>query len=135
MIILTAAAAVANNAKADLKVCNDTPSTTGVAIGYNKNQTEWVSEGWWEIPPDVCAAVIKGDLTARYYYLHAEDGATGGQWRGEVFMCTSNKKFEIKGKDDCFPRGFERAGFFEIDTENQKNWQVRLSADNQTGDQ
>lgn len=134
-ITIVAIISVASSAKADLKVCNDTTNTTGVAIGYNKNQTEWVSEGWWEIPPDICAAVIKGELTARYYYIHAEESNTGGQWRGDVVMCTSNKQFEIKGKDKCFQRGFEQAGFFEIDTQNEKNWQVRLSADNQTGGQ
>ena len=132
--MVTLLGSIINNANADLKVCNDTDNPTGIAIGY-KGDNDWVSEGWWQIPEGVCASVVEGELTARYYYLHAEDSDTGGQWRGDVFMCTSNKQFEIEGKDDCFPRGFERAGFFEIDTENQKNWQVRLSADGQTGEE
>ena len=71
--------------------------------------------------------MIEGTLNARYFYLHAEDSVTGGQWRGPVFMCTSSKEFKIEGLENCFARGHERAGFFEIDTGQQTNWQVRLN--------
>ena len=118
------------HALADLKVCNDTKSLTGVAIGY-RGDKDWVMEGWWRIPAGVCAPLIEGDLTSRYFYLYAEDADTGGQWRGPVFMCTSAKEFRIEGLKDCFARGYERTGFFEIDTESQKNWQVRLTEANQ----
>ena len=113
-------------ARADLQVCNDTDSLTGVAIGY-RGADDWVMEGWWRIPKGVCASLIEGDLASRYFYLFAEDAETGEQWRGPVFMCTSNKEFKIEGLKNCFARGYERTGFFEIDTGSQKNWQVRLN--------
>jgi len=120
-----------SSARADFKVCNDTKSLTGVAIAY-REQSGWIMEGWWRIPAGVCASLIEDDLSSRYFYLYAEDADTGGQWRGPVFMCTSSNEFRIKGLKNCFSRGFERTGFFEIDTESQKNWQVRLTEANQT---
>lgn len=121
-----------NMARADLQVCNNTKSLVGVAVGY-RTKKDWMVEGWWRIPADVCTSIIEGDLPSRYFYLHAEDADTGGRWRGPVFMCTSNKQFKIQGLKDCFARGFERTGFFEVDTGDQKNWQVRLTeADKQT---
>ena len=120
-----------SKALADFKVCNDTESLTGVAIGYRET-SGWVMEGWWRIPAGVCASLIEGDLSSRYFYLYAEDADTGGQWRGPVFMCTSSKEFRIEGLKNCFARGYERTGFFEIDTESQKNWQVRLTEANRT---
>lgn len=113
-------------AKADLKVCNDTLKTIGVAIGY-KADGQWISEGWWRVPAETCSSIIEGDLSSRYYYLHAEDASGRDRWLGRIFMCTSAKKFKITGLSDCFARGLERTGFFEIDTKDQMSWQVRLS--------
>ena len=113
-------------ARADLKICNDTQSPTDVALG-SRNETGWTSQGWWHIPSQTCASLIEGDLTSRYFYLHAEDAQTGAQWHGSVLMCVSNKEFKIAGRKDCFARGYEKAGFFEIDTKSQDEWQVRLS--------
>ena len=42
-------------------------------------------------------------------------------------MCTQEKTFTIKGIDDCLKRGFERTGFFEIDTGEQRTWTVQLT--------
>ncbi len=119
------------SAHAELKVCNKTESLVGVAVGYQVKK-EWITEGWWRIPANVCTTIIDGDLNSRYFYLHAENSDTGGRWRGPIFMCTSNKEFKIQGLKDCFPRGFERTGFFEIDTGEQNSWQVRLTEANQT---
>lgn len=125
-LLLLFAAFFAGSAHADLRVCNDTSKPLGVSIGYKQNGT-WTSEGWWRVPEESCSALIEGDLSSRFYYLHAEDAAGKDRWLGRVFMCTSPKKFKINGLEDCFARGFERSGFFEVDTGEQKNWQVRLS--------
>ncbi|MEM9734877.1 MAG: DUF1036 domain-containing protein [Pseudomonadota bacterium] len=127
--LLATAPLTITEARADLKVCNDTKTLVGVAVGYRQQGT-WISEGWWRVPEDTCVSVIKGDLNSRYYYIHAEDSKTGGRWQGPVFMCTSNKEFKIDGLKNCFSRGFERAGFFEVDTDAQKNWQIRLTEKN-----
>jgi uncharacterized membrane protein len=131
LVICATITFLATAARADLKVCNDTDKTIGVAIGY-KSEGTWTSEGWWRISGGSCSALIEGQLSSRYYYLHAEDASGQDRWMGRVFMCTSAKKFKIRGLQDCFARGLERTGFFEVDTKDQVNWQVRLSNDAQT---
>ena len=131
LLMLAGHALTASNARAEFKVCNKSDSLIGVAIGYKLDE-EWITEGWWRIPADICTSIIEGDLTSRYFYLHAESVDADGKWRGPVFMCTSNIEFKIRGVKDCFARGYERTGFFEVDTAEQKSWQVRLTNDNQT---
>lgn len=120
--------AMAAPAKADFRICNDTTSLVGVALGYSKEK-KWFTEGWWQIPGETCASLVKGNLSSRYYYVYAEDADKGGQWRGGVFMCTSNKEFKIEGIEKCFERGHDKIGFFEIDTGNRASWMVRLDED------
>lgn len=121
-------------AKADLRICNDTASLIGVALGYRKDG-DWVSEGWWQLPGETCASLIEGDLSSRYYYLYAEDGNRGGQWRGEIFMCIAEDEFKIDGVQECFTRGYSRTGFFEVDTNDKESWMVRLSEQGRSGGQ
>ena len=116
--------------RADFRVCNDTKSLVGVALGYSTDGN-WQTEGWWQIPGDTCASLLEG-LSSRYYYIYAEDADRGGQWRGEIFMCTANQEFKIDGVKTCFERGFQKSGFFEIDTNNRDNWMVRLTESGQT---
>ncbi|MEE9375074.1 MAG: DUF1036 domain-containing protein [Rhizobiaceae bacterium] len=131
LLITVGVSASPTVAHADLKVCNNTSSKVGVSLGY-RLKAGWKTEGWWHIPAKVCTSLIEGDLNSRYFYLHAEDVETGGRWRGPIFMCTSSKQYKIDGLKDCFSRGFERAGFFEVDTRDQKNWQVRLTEASKT---
>jgi uncharacterized membrane protein len=122
----------AEPARADFRLCNDTKSLVGVALGYRQNG-KWMTEGWWQVPGETCSSLIEGDLNSRYYYLYAEDADRGGQWRGDVFMCTSDREFRIEGVQECFARGFQKTGFFEIDTGNKQSWMVRLTESGQTG--
>ena len=125
----------ASGALADFRVCNATKALVGVSVGYRQSE-EWITEGWFRVPAESCAPVLKGELVSRYYYLFAEDGETGGQWRGEIFMCTDDREFKIEGVQDCFSRGYQRTGFQEIDTSDQESWMVRLTADGRaTGSQ
>ena len=126
LVAFVLALAFAGPARADFKVCNDTDAEVGVSIGF-RDAEDWVTEGWWLIPAQGCAPVVRGKLKARYFYLFAEEAKAGGQWRGPVFMCTSNKQFRIKGMKNCYARGHEQMGFFEVDTGQQTSWQVRLT--------
>ena len=47
-------------------------------------------------------------------------------------MCTRDREFTIRGLQDCLARGFNRTGFFEVDTGEQKNWTVQLTEQSQT---
>jgi len=119
-------------ARADFRICNDTKSLIGISLGYRENGL-WITEGWWQIPSETCASLVDGDLNSRFYYLYAEDADRGGQWRGDIFMCTSDREFRIDGVQDCFARGHKRTGFFEVDTSNKDSWMVRLTESGQTG--
>ncbi len=125
-VVLLGAAAVALPAKADLKLCNMTPSRIGVAIGY-KDAEGWVSEGWWNVAAQKCEVLLKGELIARFYYVHAVDYDRGGEWSGNDFMCTDEKEFTIRGVDECARRGYTRTGFFEVDTREEADWTIRMT--------
>ncbi len=113
-------------AAADFRLCNKTPSRIGVAVGY-KDGEGWATEGWWNLPAGNCETILKGALVARFYYIYAVDYDHGGEWSGQAFMCTRDKEFTIHGTEDCLARGFDRTGFFEVDTGEQRSWEVRLT--------
>lgn len=119
------------SAKADFRICNDTKSLVGAALGYREDG-KWISEGWFQLPAETCSSLIEGELNSRFYYIYAEDAENGGQWRGDVFLCTQEREFRIEGIKDCFKRGLVKTGFFEIDTGNRANWMVRLTEQSQT---
>jgi hypothetical protein len=71
--------------------------------------------------------LLKGTLVARFYYIYALDYDRGGEWSGQAFMCSRDKEFTIKGTENCLTRGFDRTGFFEVDTADQRAWTVQLT--------
>jgi uncharacterized membrane protein len=118
-------------AHADLKLCNKTESRVGVALGY-KDKDGWASEGWWNIGPNNCESLLKGDLIARFYYIYAVDYDKGGSWGGKAMMCTRDKIFTIRGIETCQERGFQKTGFFEVDTGEETDWTISLSGEKTT---
>jgi uncharacterized membrane protein len=127
----------ARPASADLKLCNQTPSRVGIAIGYldpgQKDGKGWITEGWWNVASKTCETLLKGTLQGRFYYVHAVDYDRGGEWAGGSFMCTAEKKFTIKGVPECPKEGYKRTGFFEVDTGESADWTVRLADPGDTG--
>jgi uncharacterized membrane protein len=130
-LLVCAALPLASAAHADFRLCNRTDARIGVALGY-KDGEHWTTEGWWNIPPGTCETLVRGQLIARYYYLYAQDYDQGGEWSGKAFLCTRDKEFTIQGIADCLARGYNRTGFFEVDTLDQKNWTVQLTEQNQS---
>lgn len=114
-------------AHADLRICNKTTSRVGIAIGYKANQ-DWTTEGWWMVEADRCATLLAGPLVGRYYYMYAVDYDEGGEWGGDsAYLCTTEKEFTIHGVTDCIARGFQRTGFYEVDTGHQQSWTIQLT--------
>ena len=113
-------------AMADLQLCNKTSSRVGVALGY-KDAEGWASEGWWNIAPNACETLLPGPLIARYYYVFAVDYDKGGSWGGNAVLCTRDKLFTIRGIRNCEDRGYQKSGFFEVDTGEKPTWTVSLS--------
>ncbi len=113
-------------AKADFRLCNNTGSRVGVSIGYKDNEG-WTTEGWWNVSSRSCETLLRGALVARYYYIYAVDYDRGGEWSGKAYMCSREKEFTIRGTDNCLARGYDRTGFFEVDTSEQRSWTVQLT--------
>src|ERR1700680_3902045 len=114
------------SAAADFRLCNNTSSRVGIALGY-KDAEGWTTEGWWNVSSRSCETLLKGTLVARFYYIYALDYDRGGEWSGQAFMCSRDKEFTIKGTENCLARGFDRTGFFEVDTGEQRAWTVQLT--------
>ena len=113
-------------AHADFRLCNNTGNRVSISLSYTDGET-WVTEGWWNVKPNGCETLVRGALAAQYYYAYAMD-ERGGEWKGKAFMCTRDREFKINGRNDCFTRGFDRTGFFEIDTgKDSRNWTVQLT--------
>src|ERR1700678_2949339 len=118
------------SASADFRLCNNTSSRVGIALGY-KDAEGWTTEGWWNVSSRSCETLLRGTLVARFYYIYALDYDRGGEWSGQAFMCSRDKEFTIKGTENCLARGFDRTGFFEVDTGEQRAWTVQLTESNE----
>jgi uncharacterized membrane protein len=121
-------------AAADFRLCNNTSSRVGIALGY-KDADGWTTEGWWNVSSRACETLLRGTLVARFYYIYALDYDRGGEWSGQAFMCSRDKEFTIKGTENCLARGFDRTGFFEVDTGEQRAWTVQLTESTETPSQ
>jgi uncharacterized membrane protein len=116
-------------AHADFRLCNSTINRVSVSIAYTDG-TNWISEGWWNLKASGCETLVRGPLAAQYYYVYAMD-ERGAEWKGKAFMCTRDHEYRISGRENCFVRGFDRTGFFEVDTgKDAKNWTVQLTDPN-----
>src|ERR1700687_5135425 len=114
-------------AAADFRVCNNTSSRVEAATVY-KDKDGGATEGWWNLPSrSGCEVLLRGTLASRYYYIYAVDYDRGGEWSGQAYMCTRDKEFTIRGIADCLARGYDRTGFFEVDTGEQRAWTVQLT--------
>jgi uncharacterized membrane protein len=113
-------------ARAGFAVCNKADVPAKVALGRFDGKA-WRSEGWWTIRPQKCETLISGPLDARYYYLYGTDGGSG-TWNGDTGFCTAAVgPFSIAGRGNCAARGYDRKGFFEIDTGQKTDWMQSLS--------
>jgi uncharacterized membrane protein len=130
VLALVAACLWSGPAAADFRLCNNTASRVGIALGY-KDAEGWTTEGWWNISSRSCETLLRGNLVARYYYIYALDYDRGGEWSGQAFMCSRDKEFTIRGTENCLARGYDRTGFFEVDTGEQRAWTVQLTEANE----
>ena len=125
LAVLVLGVVSAKPAHASLQVCNQTDQAVRVAVGRFDGK-DWTSAGWWSIGARQCAGVVVGPLIAEFYYLYAIDGK-GGVWEGGTHFCTAPNAFTINQRGACASNGFDRRGFFEIDTGNSPDWTQTLS--------
>ena len=121
---------LAESAKAELKICNQSIALYNVAIGTIDNG-KFFTEGWWTLPASSCIIPIKedlGTLKLKYAYIYATTVAGESAFEGTLPMCISKKRFKIEKVPhepwNCWVRGFEEAKFREVDTGNAGSWTV-----------
>ena len=131
--LLTAAAAAAMilgsfPAQAALTICNKSTLPTRVALRDDLTApTGPAKAGGRSRSKHSVPAFLTGPLDARYYYLYATDGGAG-IWEGKTHFCVApQEKFLAPGRGDCAKRGFDRRGFFEMDTGGSADWTQTLS--------
>ena len=113
-------------AEAALNICNKTTHLVKLALGRFDGAI-WSSAGWWTLQSHQCQVLVPGKLVARYYYIYASDGGAGG-WTGSRGFCVANDdKFTIEGRQNCEARGYERKGFFEVDTGQAPDYTQSIS--------
>ena len=111
---------------AGFSVCNSTEFPALVSFGFFDGE-EWSSQGWWRIDAQDCAELSGDPLLGRYYYLHAVHEEVGGSWNGNRSFCVGSGAFRIRGRSDCLARGYDRKGFYQVDTRDAAEWKETLS--------
>src|SRR3569832_537338 len=129
-LTLCLAALWTSPAAADFRLCNNTASRVGIALGY-KDAEGWTTEGWWNVSSRSCETLLRGSLVVRFFFFFVLVFVRGGDWSGQAFMCSRDKEFTIRGADNCLARGVDRTGFFEVDTGDQRAWTVQLTDSNE----
>jgi len=113
-------------AKASFSVCNSTGYSALVSFGFFDGE-EWSSQGWWRIDAKGCVELASDPLLGRYYYLYAVHEEVGGSWNGNRSFCVGSDAFRIRGRSDCLARGYDRKGFYQVDTRDATEWKETLS--------
>lgn len=119
--------AEAGIAAAGFQVCNQTLDVVNVAIGSQRGEV-FRTEGWWTIGSNQCANVIQNDLQYRYIFVYATDVFGQELLDGTEPMCVAAEKFTIDGTEECWMRSYRQAKFLEVDTHDQANWTLFLTA-------
>jgi uncharacterized membrane protein len=60
-------------AAADFRLCNNTGSRVGIALGYKENDG-WTTEGWWNLSARSCETLLRGPLVGPGFHVHARQG-------------------------------------------------------------
>src|SRR6476469_7430615 len=100
MLALAATCLWSSPAAADFRLCNNTSSRVGIALGY-KDAEGWTTEGWWNVSSRSCETLRRGSLLARYYYIYALDYDRGGEWSGQAFMCSRYYVNDTAATENC----------------------------------
>lgn len=108
-------------AQAAFLFCNQTKSVIEAAFGSREDGV-WISEGWWQIQPGLCARVVNKPLTQRFYFYYAraltlpsKDGKSMLVWSGKYAFCIDSKAFRVEGDSQCEERGYRQQGFQDVD--------------------
>lgn len=113
-------------ARAEFTVCNQTLDVVNLAVGQNIDNA-FQTDGWWTIGANQCVDVVREELANRYIYVYATDVFGHPVLPGSTTMCVGQRRFSIRGIDQCWQRGHAAAPFYEVDTLEQGRWTFFLT--------
>jgi uncharacterized membrane protein len=97
---------------AGYSVCNDTTKSVAAALGQKQN-SDWVSHGWWKIAAGSCARLIADLSGFDSLYLFVQKIGGPALVSGPTKFCVADIEFDIQGRGRCAARGMTEAGFAE----------------------
>ena len=106
-------------------MCNTTTAPFWAAIGQ-KTGKDWVSRGWWKVPPANCATAITQPLATDRIYLLADLPGKKPLVTGSEKFCVTDIAFEIQGKTDCQKRGMREIGFAQTNVKGEQGYVARI---------
>ena len=77
------------------------------------------SEGWWQVAAKKCAELITGRSTRAITISTRPTGRRAPGMAARAFASERLTSSAIVGRGACAARGYDRRGFFEVDTGNQ----------------
>jgi uncharacterized membrane protein len=101
-----------------------------VAIVTNDGNS-WIITGWYAVDPGQRVCVVSGDLTNQYYYYYAFNADS--RWEGDnYYYVDPQHAFSYDTQDSAAvsnaeQQGYERRGFYQIDTGNNTSYVMRLN--------
>ncbi|MBX3570565.1 MAG: DUF1036 domain-containing protein [Rhizobiaceae bacterium] len=128
---LLAWVAAAGPARAEFTVCNQSLDVVNLAVGQEVSDPAepfWQTEGWWTVGANRCVKVIRDELVNRFIYVYATDVFGQPLLRGTTDMCVGNRRFVIRGSDECWVRGYRQVPFYEVDTLKTERWTLFLGS-------
>ncbi len=132
VLALATVAGLAGPAAAELRLCNQSYDVLNIALAQpsadRREQDGFVTRGWWRVAPNQCATLLREKLQSRYFYLFAADVFGKEALAGSIPLCVAPRRFTIETQGDCLLRGYLDARFIEVDTEEQDDWTVFVSA-------
>jgi len=84
----------------------------------------FMTEGWYQLPPDQCQVLWPGKLQYRYYLIYAQNKLAGREWKGDIPICVGREAFTLKSAV-CRSDQYQRL-FMQVDTKDNENWTHNL---------
>lgn len=117
------------------QVCNKTPYTVSVAVGYAVPNGHLMSEGWFTLGPCTGCQVVAlpeetVDRSAGWIWAKAQKGPMLVE--GSETLCVNMKKsFKIRGGQNCEGRNFVSKGFARQNIDMTKDFTSNIRGDKQ----
>ena len=119
-------AASTDPAAADFRLCNNTASRVGVAVGY-KDAEGWTTEGWWNLPSHTCETILKAiSWPVIIMSTPSTTIAAANGWDRPICV-PGTRNSRSAASATAWRAAIDRTGFFEVDTGEQRAWTVQLT--------